>query len=1132
MSFDKDFSYPEYDDLNFQYKIFKKREFYYNLVPHRELMKSYDEIKNYRDLHCPIGEVQPTEQQIILPNFINPTTSYRGILIMHGVGTGKTMAAIRIAEQFKEQVKKYNTKILILVPGSNIKENFKNELIDKTGNTYLKNKDLLNVASKEEIKYERKIALYNALQYYRILTYKSFHKKVLGDKIIEKKIVDNKKIKSNYKKNEKGEYEREIVIDKIVNMNNTILVIDEAHNMCGNEYGESLKKIINKSENLKIILLSGTPMTNYADQIIELLNFIRPQDDLIKRDKIFTKEKNYKMKIKENGLEYLKTKANGLVSYYRGSIPYTFAKRIDKGVIPNNMLFTPVMKCYMEKFQHDTYITTLTNYKDTLYKSSLAAANFVFPGLSKDRNELGSYYSNEGVTTILSQLMYDGDKIRSLINKELFNGSLSKEEEKLFIYESNKKSITGLILNLKYIKTFSTKFYNVIVNLNKLYESVDKTNNKTSDKTSDKTSCTAFVYSNLVKAGGMELFAEALIQNGYLEYQENMIYDIKDDTIDYRTGLTNYEFKKKKLENFYPATFLLIIGGEEFSEDIPAVKQQIIKNVFNNINNIKGRYIKFILGSRVMNEGVTLKNCKEIHIIDAFYNIPKLEQVIGRVIRMCVHQDVINDNYRDPEVNVYKYVIALKDKLSTDEILYKKAEIKFLTIKEVERALKEVSFDCPLLFHSNVFPEDVEKYKDCVYPTIENVKAGKTICPALCDFKPCDLKCYSKDLSKLWDKNKSSYKLLDKKDIDYNTFNNNMSKYEIDNIKSKIKDLFRFKHVYTYDEILNKIKESFLEHQSYLFEEYFLDQALEEMMPKSENDFNKFNDIIYDKYNKSGYIIQRNMYYIFQPFDENENIPYYYRKNININYVNNISLENYINQNFNNINIKNKDSINIIEENENNKQIGYNFDEVLEYYQNKSENFIVGIIDKNINKLSSTDEDLFKIRPSINNKINTKKRGVGIYSFKGTLCSSYKNKEELINIIKKISNITKSEINNFDNLSKDKLCIEIKNKLLNLEKYSTTKDNNKLTYVIIPNNHPIYEFPYNLEDRIKYIIKYFSDIVNFNLTKLFEIIKKKDNNNVFYEMFIKNDKILKNITQELYNKNFILKNNSWTKIIL
>ena len=57
----------------------------------------------------------------------------------------------------------------------------------------------------------------------------------------------------------------------------------------------------------------------------------------------------------------------------------------------------------------------------------------------------------------------------------------------------------------------------------------------------------AFVYSNLVRAGGMEMFAESLRQNGYLEYQEDSKnYDIKDDTIDYKTGLKYSDYKKKK----------------------------------------------------------------------------------------------------------------------------------------------------------------------------------------------------------------------------------------------------------------------------------------------------------------------------------------------------------------------------------------------------------------------------------------------------------------------------------------------------------------------------------------------------------------------------------------------------------
>ncbi len=64
---------------------------------------------------------------------------------MHGVGSGKTMTAIQVAEGFKEQVKKYNTKIYVLVPGPNTRENFKKELINnptfrsKYGERYTRN---------------------------------------------------------------------------------------------------------------------------------------------------------------------------------------------------------------------------------------------------------------------------------------------------------------------------------------------------------------------------------------------------------------------------------------------------------------------------------------------------------------------------------------------------------------------------------------------------------------------------------------------------------------------------------------------------------------------------------------------------------------------------------------------------------------------------------------------------------------------------------------------------------------------------------------------------------------------------------------------------------------------------------
>lgn len=1107
----KDFSYPDINDEDLVSKIYKKREFYYNKVPKRDKMKTYDDVKKYRSLNCKQGEVEPREQQIILPNFINPNTPYKGCILMHGVGSGKTMTAISIAEQFKDQVKKYNTKIHVLVPGPNTKENFKKELIATTGKTYLKNKDSLQQMSKADIEREKKEALFSALQYYKIMSYKTFYKKVLGEKIIEKKIVDSQ-IKSSYRKNEEGEIEREVVVDKITNLNNTLIIVDEAHNISGNEYGEALKKIIKNSENLKVLLLTATPMINLADEIVDLLNFIRPLNDQINRDKIFTGDKNYLMKIKPGGLEYLKDHAKGYISYYRGSIPYTFAKRIEKGKKPEGILFTPLIKCHMEDFQYNTYLETTKNFDDTLDRASSAASNFVFPGLNKDKNNIMGYYSTEGMNNVVAQLNTDGDLLRKLINKNIFKGKLSKDDEQNFILPSDKKSITGLILRRDYLKYFSIKFYKLINRLSKLVEK-------------RKGPSTAFIYSNLVKAGGMELFGEALIQNGYLEYRENFNdYDIKDNTIDYKTGLTFSTYKKKKLNinEFRPATFIIVTGGAEDSEDIPEVKQKIIQEVFNNIDNIDGKHIKFVLGSKVMNEGVTLKNCKEVHILDSFFNIPKAEQVIGRAIRMCVHQDVINDKYKFPKVYVYRYVVAInkreKNKLSTDEILYQKAEVKYLTIKEVERSLKEIALDCPLLYHINTFPEDMEKYKNCVYPTAENVKAGKQICPALCDFRKCDLKCDAKELNKkYWDEKKDTYKDLDTNDIQYDQYNNELAKHEINMIKERIKDLYRFKYVYIYQEILDEIKKSFTEHQSSLFDKTLLDQALEDLMPKSENDFNNFKDIVFDKYNREGYIIQRGKHFIFQPFNQKENVPMYYRQNLDIKQTNQVSLNNYIKQTYPSYKEQELDQD---QDTLNDTNKGYNFDDTMDYYTKREENSIVGIIDKNLNMLASSDPDLFKIRPA--KAKSTKKRGTGIPTLKGTVCSTSNSKEGLMKIFKKISSLSNNNIKVTP--SKEGLCYAIKETLLKLEKYSTGKD--KKTYIMIPYDHPIYEFPYNLEDRAEFIK---NQIYNYTKSAPKINIVKKDKS---YEISVLENEIKdKNINDYLKKLKFILNGNKWTRTI-
>ena len=1054
-------SYPLPEDDDFQSNIFSKREFYYHTIPQRKKLETYEEISKYRDNSCK-GDFRLREQQIIPTNFLSPDTPYRGLLIMHGTGTGKTCTAISIAEQFKEQVIKYNTKIYVLTSGPNIKENFKSELLFCTGETYLKNKELLKQMSIGEQDRESKIAIYNTLQYYKILSYKTFYKKVLGEKIAEKKIVGNEKLKTSYRKTDEGDFEREIVMDRITNMDNTILIIDEAHNLTGNEYGEAVKKIIQNSKNLRLILLSATPMKNLADDIIDILNFLRPENDLIKRDMVFTSEKNYMMTFKPGGEDYLRKKATGYVSFFRGSIPYTFATRVDKGMISDGLLFTPVVKCMMEKFQLTTYTLATENFEDTLDRASSAAANFVYPGLDSIGNLIG-YHSNEGLNKLQNQLITNKAELIKKINKTLLGGKLNEQELNNFIVETENKNISGTILNLKYLKIFSSKFYQCILKLNRLIEG-------------DKGASTAFIYSNLVKAGGMELFAEALKINGYLEYSDNSQYNIEPNTLDSRTGKTYMEFKKNKLNmnDFNPATFIIITGGmDESGEDIPEIKQKIIRQVFNNEENKEGKLIKFVLGSRVMNEGITLENTREVHILDVHYNLGKVDQVIGRAIRMCKHMSLINDTYRFPKVNVYRYVVGVDGKLSTDEILYQKAELKYIVVKQIERLLKEIAIDCPMLLHGNKFPEEIDEYKGCVPPTLENVQKGKKVCPAFCDFKECDFKCHDKKLNENYDTHKGTYKKLDASSIDHSTFNDTLAKSEIENIKQRIKDMYHFKHVYLYDEMKEIILSLYNKDQIDLFDNYFLDKALDDMMPKTENDYNNFKDTLNDKFNQSGYIIQRGKYYIFQPFDNNEKIPMYYRTNYELTSDNLTPVNNYIKQRFGQVKEVEQKAVETIVTKD------YNLDSVAYYYRDRPENNIVGFVSKNLNKLANTGtnevDDIFKIRPPLE-KISAKKRGTGIFSLTGATCATSKCKSYLLGLIKILEKQVDKKIVGARNTRED-ICINIMTMLLYLEKYATTKANNKMTYIMIPSDHPLYTFPYNLEDRIKYVLQKVKDTI-------------------------------------------------------
>ena len=69
-----------------------------------------------------------------------------------------------------------------------------------------------------------------------------------------------------------------------------------------------------------------------------------------------------------------------------------------------------------------------------------------------------------------------------------------------------------------------------------------------------------------------------------------------------------------------------------------------------------GEYIKVIIGSEKMSEGITLKNIQNIHILSPGWNFSEIDQAIARGYRLFSHNNLID---KEIKVNVrIKYIFS------------------------------------------------------------------------------------------------------------------------------------------------------------------------------------------------------------------------------------------------------------------------------------------------------------------------------------------------------------------------------------------------------------------------------------------------------------------------------------------
>jgi len=224
----------------------------------------------------------------------------------------KTCSAITIAESYIKSLNKTSNKILVLVETSLIESNFRKEIHD---------------IEKES----------NQCTFFDYIIYDSLDKdkqKLVDIEIDRKYEIDHFGTLSNTFNNKKNDLYKEEFHKWIKkNYSNRLIIIDEVHNLkykqatANAKRYDVIKTIIEYSENVKLLLLSGTPMAHEASEIVDILNLLLLNDnrkkDLLDKTNIFGKGGVFK----EGGEKKIKNISKGYISYITQKNPKTFPQR-------------------------------------------------------------------------------------------------------------------------------------------------------------------------------------------------------------------------------------------------------------------------------------------------------------------------------------------------------------------------------------------------------------------------------------------------------------------------------------------------------------------------------------------------------------------------------------------------------------------------------------------------------------------------------------------------------------------------------------------------------------------------------------------------------------------------------------
>ena len=811
------FLYPSLNDPFLNQKIAKRNEF---------SAFTYDAditqpLKETSDMICENPEFELQARQLFVKTFISQNTPYKGLLIYHGVGTGKTCSAIGIAEELRDYMKNAGiTQRIMVIASSNVQNNFRLQLFDETklkqvegvwkNNSCVGNKLIREInpvganISREKIVSQVKTIINTSYAFMGYLQLANF---------IQENVYN-----AVYEATEDAALREQIEVQNIQRIfNNRLIIIDEVHN-CAKEdkrLAKLLLRVAAHADNLRLILMSATPMFNSPREIIWICNLLNINDRRapIQYEDAFTAEG---VLVKP---DLLQQKLNGYVSYVRGENPYTFPFRIypdafapDNAQLAKTPMITPLYYTTLDPYQQESYELVMREYMNQ-------PVNIDF------NNESYGYAQLQMPLQALNMTFHRVSGDAKFVGKEGLQTNMSfveKSEKRGEVYEYRK-------YNYEYKRGIPRIFHETELR-------------KYSSKIADICACVRrsrgiiIIYTQYID-GGIVPVSLALEEMGFTRYgtSANATQLFKPGAIDSEPIDAITMKPAVPGTKFSPAKYMILSGDKYFSQNNAADI-----NYATGEANKNGALVRVILISRAASEGLDFKYVRQVHILDPWYNLNRIEQIVGRGVRNLSHCKL---EFEERNVEIYLHAALPDNVFSADTYVYQYAEKKAQNIGKVTRLLKQISVDC-VLNHSQTYFTDVNMtavgkvmIRSSTMEEPQLFQVGDKSNSSACDYMPdCEYSCLPEEPMP-----EEKQGILITKP----------SAFILQKLIEKVTAIIGREIALHYDVIENMVG---------VANKYNLYFALTELVQNPSRTFT-------DKYGRVGRLINRDKYYLFQPVE-------------------------------------------------------------------------------------------------------------------------------------------------------------------------------------------------------------------------------------------------------------------------